>query len=567
MKAKMKAQVGQRWLLVSLSLMLILVTACSSATNNEDQGKETTESAGTSAPSDPQGNNPASPGKYDPPITVSTVRSMPPDQFFDEGESIDKNAIYDYYEEQLGIKITNEWAVSYKEYPQKIKISIASNNLPDFYMVQPGDLQQLIDSDMIADLTQLWEDHASEDTKQEFIKDGGRQMKTATYDGKLMAIPQINGPYNRAQYVWLRKDWLTEMNLPEPKTMQDLLTISEAFSKRDTGGKGKAYGLGVSKNLDELTGFYNGYHAYPRTWVKDASGNLVYGSTQPEMKAALKQLQDMFKAGQIDPEFGVKDSTKMEEFLATGQLGMVYGNFANSLNIQKAVLKDGKMTQEWEAYPIPSVDDKRALMQTSTSVSAYYVVNKNAKNPEAAIRILNKWIENQVKPDESNSILVFGKARTGTGQAFYQINPILAFLMDGAVLSGDLIPKALKDNDPSILGKDLDRLGRFKSVQEYLAGDDQKWYEFKIASEGGTMSLMYEAYQNEGFYFNEFYGAPTPSMSERGSLLETKESEMFTKIILGKESIDAFDTFVAEWKKLGGDKITQEVNEWYQMMQ
>jgi len=27
--------------------------------------------------------------------------------------------------------------------------------------------------------------------------------------------------------------------------------------------------------------------------------------------------------------------------------------------------------------------------------------------------------------------------------------------------------------------------------------------------------------------------------------------------------IDDFDSFVTNWKKLGGDQITQEVNEWY----
>ncbi|MBP1996895.1 extracellular solute-binding protein [Paenibacillus eucommiae] len=565
MKAKMKAQVGQRLLLVCLSLMLVLVTACSSAPKDKDQGKESTEPAGTSAPSDSQGNNPDPTGKYDPPITVSTVRSMPPDQYYDEGESIDKNAIYDYYEEELGIKLVNDWSVSFKEYPQKIKISIASNNLPDFYMVGAGDLQQLIDSDMAADLTQLWEDNASEDTKKEFTKDGGRQMKTATFNGKLMAIPQINSPYNNAQFVWIRKDWLTELNLPEPKTMQDVLTISEAFSKRDTGGKGKALGFGLTKDLSELIGFYNGYHAYPQTWVKDASGNLVFGSIQPEMKTALKQLQDMFKAGQIDPEFGVKDFSKMAQSFATGQLGMFYGGFAHSLEIQKAVVKDDEMSQEWVAYPIPSVDGKPALMQTSASVYNYYVVNKNAKNPEAAIRILNKWIENQVKPSESNSILLFGKKRQGEG-LFYRINPILAFLMDGNVISGELLPKAIKDKDPSSLGNDIDRLARYSEVQDYLAGDEKKWFQWMIAKEGGTMALMNEAYKKDGFYFNEFYGAFTPSMSERKAVLDTKENEMVTKIILGKVSIDAFDTFVDEWKKLGGDKITQEVNEWYQAM-
>ncbi|MGG3280993.1 hypothetical protein [Paenibacillus solani] len=39
--------------------------------------------------------------------------------------------------------------------------------------------------------------------------------------------------------------------------------------------------------------------------------------------------------------------------------------------------------------------------------------------------------------------------------------------------------------------------------------------------------------------------------------------ETFTKIIRGAASVDEFDQFVLNWKNLGGDQITQEVNEWY----
>jgi len=40
------------------------------------------------------------------------------------------------------------------------------------------------------------------------------------------------------------------------------------------------------------------------------------------------------------------------------------------------------------------------------------------------------------------------------------------------------------------------------------------------------------------------------------------ELETFTKIVMGESSIDAFDEFVANWKKLGGDTITDEVAKW-----
>ncbi|MNL80521.1 hypothetical protein D3C87_2073990 [compost metagenome] len=50
---------------------------------------------------------------------------------------------------------------------------------------------------------------------------------------------------------------------------------------------------------------------------------------------------------------------------------------------------------------------------------------------------------------------------------------------------------------------------------------------------------------------------------EKNAILEKKRDEVFFKIIMNQVSVDEFDKFVADWKKLGGDQITKEVNDWY----
>ena len=58
-------------------------------------------------------------------------------------------------------------------------------------------------------------------------------------------------------------------------------------------------------------------------------------------------------------------------------------------------------------------------------------------------------------------------------------------------------------------------------------------------------------------------GAPTETMTSRMSTLEDLQDEVFIKIILGEESIDAFDKFVSDFYALGGEAITKDVNDWY----
>ena len=57
------------------------------------------------------------------------------------------------------------------------------------------------------------------------------------------------------------------------------------------------------------------------------------------------------------------------------------------------------------------------------------------------------------------------------------------------------------------------------------------------------------------------YGAPTETMVKRWSTLKDMQDETFTKIIAGSESIEAFDSFVEQWKSLGGDTIAQELKD------
>lgn len=57
-----------------------------------------------------------------------------------------------------------------------------------------------------------------------------------------------------------------------------------------------------------------------------------------------------------------------------------------------------------------------------------------------------------------------------------------------------------------------------------------------------------------------FYGK-TPTMARKWVNLKKLEDETFVQIIMGSKPLDAFDQFVADWKRLGGDEVTGEVRE------
>lgn len=501
-------------------------------------------------------------------LEISTVRAQDPYLKFDEGESFDKNAVYDAYEKDIGVKITNQWVVDGTvdgpQFQEKLKMAITTNDIPDFFPATPAQVQQLIEADMIQDLTGVYDQYASDETKEFMQKDGGLQMKSGTFDGKLMAIPQTGNPF-APQLVWVRSDWMKKLNLPEPKTMQDLMHIMEAFATKDPGGTGKSYGLALNKKFDEgalgMVGFMNGYHAYLNQWMDDGQGGLMNSDIQPEMKEALRALQDMFKKGLIDPEFTVKDMQKESELIFSNKIGVLYGAEWTPAHLAQGAVKDGKVVQDWKVYRLPSVDGTEASTQIELGTGSYYVVSKKAKHPEALIKLLNQWIAVDNHPTPEQKVYEYGKDLKEKGNNYWLLNPVMAFNLSSN--NGEVLPKAIETKDAS-LAVTKDQKTRYERAMKYVNGEDiSMWWEYLISGPNGAVSNIPYLKAHDLFHQNKFYGAPTPTMVEKREILNRKRDEIFTKIIMNQVSIDEFDKFVAEWKKLGGDDITKEVNEWY----
>ncbi|MDG0808861.1 hypothetical protein [Cohnella rhizosphaerae] len=171
---------GRAWLAALLIVALGTTAACSDGgAGNKSEGQGEASAGASQSPSQTGGDQSpdAQPedimAKYDPPIEISTGASVNPTVVWNPGESIDKNSVYDNYEQELGIRVKNKWAVDTSQYDAKVKITIASNDLPDFMYVQRADLDQLVKSDMVMDLTDLYEKYAT--PRDEKVSDGGRR--------------------------------------------------------------------------------------------------------------------------------------------------------------------------------------------------------------------------------------------------------------------------------------------------------------------------------------------------------------------------------------------------------
>ncbi|EPR09364.1 extracellular solute-binding protein [Ruminiclostridium papyrosolvens] len=554
-------------LAVVLSLTASIVAACGSQNNTSDSTASSSQSSTSSVASkDPF-------GKYSPAIDISFVRGIDDDLAANilpktPGETLEDNRWTKLYQEELGINVKYDWTVKGNEqsdaYTQKINVTLASGELPDVVLVNPSQLKQLVDSDMVEDMTQYYNDYASEDFKKIMTEEGTGNIDSVMFDGKMMAIPEPVSTNESAQYLWIRNDWLKKLNLQVPKTMDDVLKISEAFTTKDPDGNGKndTIGLPITKDLYSgcmgTEGFFAGYHAYPNMWIEDSSGKIAWGSTLPETKVALQKLADMYKNGQLDKEFGVKDGGKVAETVAAGKVGMDYGAQWNPMYPLISNFNNDN-NADWTAYPIVSNDDKKVMVPLKFNQTRIFAVKKGYEHPEALVKLFNEHVEKNwgktadfnkyYMPVENGGVGVWKFSPVCPAPVFKNLEAFVA--IDDARKSNDF--SKLKDEPKIIQG----------NIDAYAKGDKSQWGWEKIYGKDGAFRNMVEYKKNDQLLKEKFVGAPTVTMAEKKTTLEKMEKEVFIKIIMGAAPISDFDKFVSDWNKLGGADMTKEVNEWY----
>lgn len=477
-----------------------------------------------------------------------------------EGDDDVNNAWTRYLKEKLNIQNTNLFeANDGDDYEQKVSMAIVSGEIPDIMVV--GDyatLKQLYENDLIADLTEVYENCASDKIKEIYDSYDGVCLETATFDGKLMGLPTTEISHGPG-ILWLRKDWMDKCNLEEPKTMEDIYNILQQFLVQDPGGNGEGQTAGLVID-PEIAGNSGGsympnniftlYGAYPKQWIDDGSGNAVYGSVQPEMKEALEQLSKMYSEGLIDKQFVTRTGDDRKGLLNSGKSGAFFGNWwgawevADSMSLNKEA--------EWVPYICPVGSDGKVTMFSGNPNSSYVVVRKEFEHPELVMKIASMQFDYsryQEKDEEAYKELTdYGELNAGGSILATNID-----YYDGFPRSSKLVVDALESGDISQLNRnDLTTYLNSKKYLESLENGEEStssgWASYNSML---CASLVAETEVNR--VMPVFFGS-TQSMALKWPTLEKMEQEMLLKIITGEKPVDYFDEFVETWNKTGGER-------------
>ncbi len=513
--------------------------------------------------------------KFEKPVDVHIGFQVDPtDKTLPQGDSVDNNQYTRYLKDKYNINIVVDWtAASGNDYNQKVSLSIASGALPDGLVVPDRTyMTKAASAGLLYDITDLFGTMQSSQVKQIIDSTEGRAMTNASYDGRMVSLPNLTADPDGVHTTWIRKDWLDKLGLPIPKTVADIEKTAKAFLDAKLAGD-KTIGIaGPSKNTypyctfltssNNMGGFdpvFQAFDAYPGYWVKDGE-TVTYGTIAPNTKKTLQKLADWYKAGLIDPEMGTRDN--VGDPINANSTGIFFGPWWNGGYGNGDSFKNDP-TANWQAYPL-FTDDGKWNVHMKTTGSSYTLISKNASEDAAkAILVMN----NALVRDEATfdiSVAIGWYPLRNVMAAADEVEYEYIELMK--VLKGETKPEDY--NNPMSPYKLI--YADAKIVKDTIVKgpyDDLSVANFDQAKNFGSFQRMYSIMIGDRPFSTvpvdkKVYSATysqTPTMETKWANLKKLEDETILKIIVGQAPVDSFDQFVTDWKSQGGDEITAEV--------
>ena len=179
-------------------------------------------------------------------------------------------------------------------------------------------------------------------------------------DGHVYEMPAINtgAELQSGFHVWLNHNWLENLGLEEPKSLDELHEVLTAFKEQDANGNGDAtdeIALSVPDGMEYIKQFlpYFGYCIDTTTWLAQKDGQLVYIPTDEGYKEFLRYFADLYKEGILDP---ASFTQNYDQLAAKGSAGDVLGCFGALASFQFAGREQDEFYQtltpfEGQAYP------------------------------------------------------------------------------------------------------------------------------------------------------------------------------------------------------------------------
>jgi putative aldouronate transport system substrate-binding protein len=376
------------------------------------------------------------------------------------------------------------------------------------------------------------------------------------YQGKNYGLPTFFEAANRPRISCWRMDWLRKVGIEKvPETLDDMHEALRRLRFDDPDGNGKRDTFGWSPSIGHWSLAFVEVFAAHDVLAFDfmrRDGKVVWGGILPETRQALGVLRQWYAEGLLDPDF-VLDSRQNsgEGKFLNGRIGYLHAvdDFAGNYDLTAPASLYSKLRSfcpTAEITPGPPLRDKNGDRRGRTWGGAGHILQFGRhleREPQKVLRILG-MIEAMTCDEQ-----LYLDAQWGRRGLHWDYTPekgrtLLPAFEDKRVRAEQMLDGCVFFYPSSL---DITYLAKYQrqAVVEFNAANRQPAW--------GMMNVLGKS-------------DVVPSAGRYMEDLRNYQMTFFVEIITGKRGLAEFDAFVKEWRRRGGDVLTDEANAMYGAM-
>ncbi|NGP46834.1 extracellular solute-binding protein, partial [Bacillaceae bacterium SIJ1] len=256
--------------------------------------------------------------------------------------SLNDVAVYKEMEKRTGVKVDFQHPPVGGDVNQQFNLMMASGELPDviewMWNGVPGGITKYANENKLVRLNDYLEEHAPNlsallDENPEWRK------QISTDDGGIYHFPFLRGDEKLLTFFGpvIRKDWLDNLGLERPETIDEWYEVLTAFKNEDPNGNGEADEIPLLPDLSS-NAFVGAFGVSPGFYQD--GGKVHFGPIEPAFKAFLTLMNQWYEEGLIDPDYVATDAKLRDAKVTGNQLGSLISYGGSGIGNYMTLMKD-----------------------------------------------------------------------------------------------------------------------------------------------------------------------------------------------------------------------------------
>lgn len=312
------------------------------------------------------------------------------------------NPVHQKIEEFTGNKVKITW-VPNTSYADKMNVTLASDDIPKVMVIQgkdPGFVKS-------AENGAFWELSEYLDDYPNLSKANEEILHSASLNGSVYGIYRARDLMRST--VIIRQDWLDNLNLEAPKTVEELYKVATAFTTQDPDKNGKDDTTGiVIPNFAAAFDMLTIWHGAGNGWI-EKGGELVPSFETEEYFEAIKLARKMAEEGSINKDFATLASDKWNDPFVNGSAGIIMDTYSRAASIRGVFNQQDPNSTEELVSIVGNLEgpDGNIYAQPTAGYSGFLAIPKTSVKTEEELKEVLTFLD-KMNSEEMNQLINIG---------------------------------------------------------------------------------------------------------------------------------------------------------------